>query len=247
VRNGLITKSALYKFFSPDPQPPLIVQVLSLLVLPAMSVPTHSIHSIHGTFAGYTNFSSNAGVVIEGSPMDKIPPGLARVAWRSAPVSLPSTSSRRLPSFPVARRVPPPPPPRALAPQTVTFPSENPFHDSNSCVAPIIPQRPIPQRTHLASQSYTVRLPGSNPIDVLVRQRTAQRAAQERETRCRVVAGILLNRVHAVGKPMRRLPQSAEAPRAYKRSRLSMTTTAEDVWYVDSHPLVVVSAYIEFS
>ncbi|KAG1749502.1 hypothetical protein EDB19DRAFT_1680517 [Suillus lakei] len=203
-----------------------------------MSVPTHSIHSIHGTFAGVSsyntfsshspNYPSNAGVVIEGSPMDKIPPGLARVAWRSAPVSLPSTSSRRLPSFPIARRVPPPPPSRALAPQTIPFPSEDPFNDSNSCVAPI-PQRPVPQRTHLASQSYTVRLPGSNPIDALVRQRTAQRAAQERETRCRVVAGILLNRVHAVGKPMRRLPPSAEAPRAYKRSRLSMITTAEDV------------------
>ncbi|KAG1819844.1 uncharacterized protein BJ212DRAFT_1224837, partial [Suillus subaureus] len=51
----------------------------------------------------------------------------------------------------------------------------------------------------------------------------------ERETRCRVVAGILLNRVHAVGKPMRRLPPSTEAPRAYKRSRLSMITTAEEV------------------
>ncbi|KAG2131247.1 uncharacterized protein EDB93DRAFT_1178652 [Suillus bovinus] len=194
-----------------------------------MSVPTHSIHSIHGTFAGvpsYTTFSSNAGVVIEGSP---IHPSLARTAaWRLAPVSLPSSSSRRLSSFPVARRVPPPPPPRAIAPQTIPFPSENPFSDSNSCVPPI-PQRPIPHRTHLASQSYTVRLPGSNPIDALVRQRTAQRAAQERETRCKVVAGILLNRVHAVGKPMRRLPPSTEAPRTYKRSRLSVTTTAEDV------------------
>ncbi|KAG1731211.1 uncharacterized protein EDB91DRAFT_1155053 [Suillus paluster] len=202
-----------------------------------MSVPTHSIHSIHGTFAGvssYTNHSSHAGVVIEGSSIDKIPPGLARVAWRSAPVSLPSspnTTSRRgrLPSFPIARRAPPPPPTRALAPQTISFPSEDPFNDSNSCIVSI-PQRPIPQRTHLASQSYTVRLPGSNhALDTLVRQRTAQRAAQERETRCRVVAGILLNRVHAVGKPMRRIPQSAEVPRAYKRSRLSMITTAEDV------------------
>ncbi|KAG0701574.1 hypothetical protein DFH29DRAFT_925963 [Suillus ampliporus] len=212
-----------------------------------MSVPTHSIHSIHGSFAGvssYSNYSSHAGVVIEGSSIDKIPPGLARVAWRSAPVSLTpsfSTNTRpgrlpgRLSSFPVARRAPPPPPSRALAPQTIPFPSEDPFNDSNSCVAHL-PQRPIPQRTHLASQSYTVRLPGSNPIDVLVRQRTAQRAAQERETRCRVVAGILLHRVHAVGKPMRRMPQSAEAPRAYKRSRLSTITTAEDVWYVCSHP-----------
>jgi hypothetical protein len=194
-----------------------------------MSVPTHSIHSIHGTFAGVSSYSrfSYAGVVIEASQIDKIPPGLARAAWRTAPVSLPPPASSSTLSFPVARRAPPPPPPRLLTSQSIPFPSEDPFNDSASCTAPI-PRRPIPQRTHLASQSYTVRLPSSNPIDALLRQRTAQRAAMERETRCKVVAGILLNRVHAVGKPMRRTPQSPESPRPYRRSRLSTITTAED-------------------
>jgi hypothetical protein len=191
-----------------------------------MSVPTHSIHSIHGTFAGASSYSkfSHAGVVIEASQIDKIPPGLARAAWRTAPVSLPSSST--LSSFPVARRAPPPPPPRLLTSQSIPFPSEDPFNDTNSCTS--MPRRPTPQRTHLASQSYTVRLPSSNPIDALLRQRTAQRAALERETRCKVVAGILLNRVHAVGKPMRRVPQSPEAPRPYRHSRLSTITTAEE-------------------
>ncbi|OJA17287.1 hypothetical protein AZE42_13678 [Rhizopogon vesiculosus] len=100
-----------------------------------MSVPTHSIHSIHGTFAGASSYSkfSHAGVVIEASQIDKIPPGLARAAWRTAPVPiLPQSSSSSL-SFPVARRAPPPPPPRLLTSQSIPFPSEDPFNDSNSC------------------------------------------------------------------------------------------------------------------
>ncbi|OAX33925.1 hypothetical protein K503DRAFT_775082 [Rhizopogon vinicolor AM-OR11-026] len=137
-----------------------------------MSVPTYSIHSIHGTFAGASSYSkfSHAGIVIEASQIDKIPPGLARAAWRTAPVLI-------LP--PSTRRAPPPPPPRLLTSQSIPFPSEDPFNDSNLCTIPI-PRRPTLQRTHSASQSYTVRLPSSNPIDALLRQRTAQRAAMER-------------------------------------------------------------------
>ncbi|KIJ63394.1 hypothetical protein HYDPIDRAFT_92810 [Hydnomerulius pinastri MD-312] len=66
-------------------------------------------------------------------------------------------------------------------------------------------------------------------MEALVRQRTAQRVAQDREARCKAVAGILLNRVHAVGKPMRRPPPSADMPRTYKRSRLSMMISIDDL------------------
>ncbi|KAF8842646.1 hypothetical protein BDN67DRAFT_947353 [Paxillus ammoniavirescens] len=66
-------------------------------------------------------------------------------------------------------------------------------------------------------------------MEALVRQRTAQRIAQDRDARCRAVAGILLNRVHAVGKPMRRAPPSADAPRTYKRSRLSTMISVDDL------------------
>ncbi|OJA18016.1 hypothetical protein AZE42_13908 [Rhizopogon vesiculosus] len=69
-----------------------------------MSVPTHSIHSIHSTFAGVSSYSkfSHAGIVIEAPKIDKIPPGLARAAWRTAPVLIlpPLSSSFIIPCSP---------------------------------------------------------------------------------------------------------------------------------------------------
>ncbi|OAX31527.1 hypothetical protein K503DRAFT_78085 [Rhizopogon vinicolor AM-OR11-026] len=56
-----------------------------------------------------------------------------------------------------------------------------------------------------------MKLPSSNPIGALLHQRTVQRAAME-QTQCKVVASILLNRVYAVGKPMRQVPQSRLGP-----------------------------------
>ncbi|EGO22009.1 hypothetical protein SERLADRAFT_397647, partial [Serpula lacrymans var. lacrymans S7.9] len=50
----------------------------------------------------------------------------------------------------------------------------------------------------------------------------------DRETRLKVVAGILLHRVHAVGKPMRRLP-NLEAPKTYKRSGLSSMISVDEL------------------
>ncbi|KAH7924068.1 hypothetical protein BV22DRAFT_1196195 [Leucogyrophana mollusca] len=205
-----------------------------------MAVPTHSIHTIHGTFSGIPSYSrhasqslysSHAGVVIERSTSDRYPPGLAKPAWRAAPVSLPSPgpgSGRRPPFLRNSRRPPPPPPFRAPPAQSIAFPSEDPFNDMNALVPSTSSMDVIPYpRTHLASlsHSYTVRLPQHHPINVLVRQR----AAQDRETRSKVVAGILLNRVHAVGKPMRRMPPSPESPKQYKRSGLSRMISAEDL------------------
>ncbi|OAX33923.1 hypothetical protein K503DRAFT_775077, partial [Rhizopogon vinicolor AM-OR11-026] len=137
-----------------------------------MSVPTHT--------SSYSKFS-HAGVIIEASQIDKIPPGLQGPPGAQHLCQSFSIHSSSL-SFLVARRAPPPPPPRFLTSQSITFPSEDPFNDSNSCTIPI-PRRPTLQRTRFASQSYTVRLPSSNPIDALLRQQTAQRAAMERETR----------------------------------------------------------------
>lgn len=47
-----------------------------------------------------------------------------------------------------------------------------------------------------------------------------------RDARAKLVAGILLNRVHAVGRPMRRRYFAGE-PREYVRSRLSSVVTAD--------------------
>ena len=46
-------------------------------------------------------------------------------------------------------------------------------------------------------------------------------AARQRDVRSKIVAGILLNRVHAVGKPIRRRPPCTNQPRPYVPSGLS--------------------------
>lgn len=56
-------------------------------------------------------------------------------------------------------------------------------------------------------------------------QNTITTANREREARSKIVAGILLNRVHAVGKPMRR--RVTEQPRAYVPSGLSTCISTE--------------------
>jgi hypothetical protein len=45
----------------------------------------------------------------------------------------------------------------------------------------------------------------------------------------KIVAGILLNRVHAVGKPMRRrvLPRASEGEKGYRKSCLSSVINIE--------------------
>ena len=185
-----------------------------------MSAPVHAVHTIHGSFSGISTYPSRlaqstyAGVVMD---MPDRSPGLAKASWRVVPVSVPP-SCRRLSTA------------RASA-QPIHFPQENPFDDRYALPAPTaLNAQLVPyQRTRLASQSFTVKLPRPSHLEVLVRQRTAQRLAQDREARCKAVAGILLNRVHAVGKPMRRPPPNPDAPRTYKHSRLSTMVTVDDL------------------
>lgn len=179
-----------------------------------MSTPIHAVHTIHGTFSGISTQSTYAGVV-----MDRQAPGLAKAAWRVVPASIPP-SCRRLST----------PPARAAA-QSLHFSQDDPFDDRHAIPASTVQnQQLIPyQRTRLASQSFTVKLPRASHLEALVRQRTAQRLAQDREARCKAVAGILLNRVHAVGRPMRRAPPNPDMPRTYKRSRLSTMVTVDDL------------------
>ncbi|KAF8126628.1 hypothetical protein EV363DRAFT_1348116 [Boletus edulis] len=183
-----------------------------------MSTPIHAVHTIHGTFSGISTYSypKHAGVV-----MDMPDTGLAKAAWRVVPVHIP----------PSCRRLSPPVDARRQSSQPVHFPQEDPFDDRHALPSTVHNQQLVPyQRTRLASQSFTVKLPRtSSHLEVLVRQRTAQRLAQDREARCRAVAGILLHRVHAVGKPMRRSPPNPDVPRTYKRSRLSTMVTVDEL------------------
>jgi len=211
-----------------------------------MAAPAHSIHTIHGTFSGipsYTNSSSRSKFSYSSIDQyalinSRYQPNLPKAVWRSIPASIsnPSASRRsQRPPLRSLRRAPPPPPPRVHR-TAIPFPSEDPFTDVHA-LGPTVDidintfykvEPKTHARTHLASQSYhsyTVRLPqGIHVSDALVRQK----AAQDRETRLKVVAGILLNRVHAVGKPMRRLP-NLEAPKTYKRSGLSSMISVDEL------------------
>ncbi|KAG9318006.1 hypothetical protein JVU11DRAFT_67 [Chiua virens] len=204
-----------------------------------MSSPIHVVHTIHGTFSGIhsysrlPSYSTYAGVAMD--MPDRQPPGLAKAVWRAVPIAIPPSCRRLPPPLNVRRHTPPL---RTTTAQPVCFPQEdNPFSDRHAL--PAHPAAPIStvqnnqvvpyQRTRLASQSFTVKMPRPSHLDALVRQRTAQRLALDREARCKAVAGILLNRVHAVGKPMRRAPPNLDTPRTYKRSRLSTMVTVDDL------------------
>lgn len=195
-----------------------------------MSTPIHAVHTIHGTFSGissYPRLSNQYAGVVADLP-DRQPPGLAKAAWRVAPVSIPPSCRRLSPPVDTRRQTPPP---RATTSHPIHFPQDDPFDDRHALAVPTVQNdQLVPhQRTRLASQSFTVKVPRPSYVEALVRQRTAQRLAQDREARCRAVAGILLNRVHAVGKPMRRAPPNPDAPRTYKRSRLSTMVTVDDI------------------
>lgn len=238
-----------------------------------MSVPSFSIHTIHGTFSGLPLLSSYsrashlghqsppssytyAGVVIDNMYMSTDRRSLghgSKTAWRTAPVSLPSSPApaprRQLPipmmSVPDSRSLRTP----TAQPLTMTFPSEDPFDDMNVVPVPQLANPailgggemqllPRTQRTRVASHSPTtnhiVRLPRTSSLDALVRQRTAQRvAAQDHEARLKVVAGILLNRSNNfAGRCGRRSVPPCRgngSPRTYRRSSLSTMINIDDI------------------
>ncbi|KAF5349684.1 hypothetical protein D9756_008811 [Leucocoprinus leucothites] len=80
-------------------------------------------------------------------------------------------------------------------------------------------QQPAPQRA--TTPAPAVAAPPAAPVP------DAKVAAKERDARSRIVAGILLNRVHAVGKPMRRRSPSADQPKPYVPSGLSTCIALE--------------------
>jgi len=236
-----------------------------------MSVPSFSIHTIHGTFSGLPLLSSYsrashlghqspqssctyAGVVIDNMYMstDRRSSGHGpKTAWRTAPVSLPSSPApaprRQLPMMPIADSRPLRT--STAQPLTMAFPSEDPFDDINVVPVPqlanpaisgggemlLFPRTP---RTRVASHSSPpnpiVRLPRTSSLDALVRQRTAQRvAAQDHEARLKVVAGMLLNRSNNfAGRCGRRSVPPCRgdgSPRTYRRSSLSTMISVDDI------------------
>jgi hypothetical protein len=192
----------------------------------------------------YALSSSSAHANILPSIMNKYPPGLGHSAsdWRgpsgsNGPGSY-NTHSKRRASIslrtptPISRRPPPPVPSYSRSqPASTTYMKFDPFSDENtfepiprpkSTPSPVIYHTPTPRPaatprssiTSPASIPYTIHIPAASP-------------PLDREARSRLVAGILLNRVHAVGKPMRRRIGVGAEPRAYVKSGLSSVVSVE--------------------
>jgi hypothetical protein len=119
------------------------------------------------------------------------------------------------------RRVPPPPSPPRVS--TIVYTSEDPFTNADSfdpTRTVIYESQPLRSRRGLASKGIPLYTLGTDiPRQVAM--------APDKEARSKLVAGILLHRVHAVGKPIRRAPMIREGPREYVRSGLSSIITME--------------------
>ncbi len=215
----------------------------------SMAAPSHYIRSIHSSLAAHSasSWGSHNALFDFGGLMNQYPPGLGYgpqevpyrpVGRRRPPHSAPFESPRRS----VIHAPKPIQAPFTMQPSHNKF---DPFADENSIelVRPI--SSPSPQTTQLSFQRRNLP-PLSTPSTSQLAPHSAPHnpwppstngagtasavappsALGNREARARLVAGILLNRVHAVGRPMRRRYFAGE-PREYVKSRLSSVVTAD--------------------
>ncbi|KAF8061808.1 hypothetical protein FPV67DRAFT_297157 [Lyophyllum atratum] len=194
-------------------------------------------------YAG-TSASAHASLLVNlGGIMNKYPPGLGHSEWRGAPSSFSSGSTGASPSPYTRRRtgvsVRAPhssplrrAPPYRAEPASTTYMKFDPFSDDHSIsieahgparlrYAPSLSQSDaVLYRTPRTSAvPYTIQIPAAVEVEPAL-------PPVDRNARSRLVAGILLNRVHAVGRPMRRR-SGGEGPREYVKSGLSRVVAVE--------------------
>jgi hypothetical protein len=218
-----------------------------------MSQYARSIHSSFASGIGHswasssssspyaTSSSSAHANFLLGGYLHKYPPGLSQqqtTDWRA-----PGTGYYPRRRGPQPRRAAPPPPPRT------SFIKFDPFADDYGLDAeppiPVLtpsPRIPVSGSRQTSQSPVLYRSPrmGSSRPAALHTQRETQMHSQpytiklepapappilDRDARSRLVAGILLNRVHAVGKPMR--GARCREPREYVKSGLSRVVSVD--------------------
>lgn len=216
-----------------------------------MAAPSHYIRSIHSSFAAHSasSWSSHNALFDLGGLMNQYPPGLGygpqevpyRAVGRRRPShSAPFESPRRHAAHSPKPMYPP------FTPQS-SYNKFDPFADENSLelvrtisspssqtTPPSFQRRkspplPAPSASQVTSRSANPWPPStsSSADDAgIVNAAASPSISGNRDARAKLVAGILLNRVHAVGRPMRRRYFAGE-PREYVRSRLSSVVTAD--------------------
>ncbi|KDQ59931.1 hypothetical protein JAAARDRAFT_33520 [Jaapia argillacea MUCL 33604] len=198
-----------------------------------MATAVQRIHTIYDTSP------SSSSLMGTSSSFDLTPGGLSPMPPRTTPASLPSSPVKRARSGSF-RRTAPPPPRRVPAPRLSIPTNENPFGDESGVITLIHPSPiSVSSSSPRASQSSRAQQ-GSTWYSYssyyqppgLYGGRSREQAEAERDARLKVIAGILLHRVHCHVKPMRRRVRvdpctGAGVQREYIRSGLSSMVTAE--------------------
>jgi hypothetical protein len=199
----------------------------------AMPAPVNTIRNIQNTLnslgSSYSASSQSNILVNLGGLMGKHhPPGLSLRPRRgsaqnqsahSAPKRVHQPSIRILYT---GRRSSPPPPPNDEHASPAYFDpnSDEQFNPTRTVIYDSYPQPSPPLSTSTtSSRTLSPKAPSFTPSHIP----TQIALAPDSESRSKIVAGILLHRVHAVGKPMRR---KTVGPKEYVRSGLSTTVTA---------------------
>lgn len=169
------------------------------------------------------------------APTNKYPPGLGLSAWRantpSEHTTAPKSGKRkielRLP-YPVAKRAPPPPPRASTSSPGVTYRAyRGPTSVSSPRQTPIAASFDPTATVNFSSFNFSAYLADSEPPSPPPVQSQREVHRQRADERAKLVAGILLNRVHVVGKPMKahnvymERKRREQPGRGYVRSGLS--------------------------
>ena len=194
-----------------------------------------------------TSSSSAHANLLLGGYMNRYPPGLGHSDWRGPNGS----SSPTTPYYPRRRASTairgPTPARRLAAPRTQPASTKfDPFSDDYSVAdvvppnfSPRLPASAYPRSSPSASAAAsalvhhpTPRMGSTRPASLqqmqaplTIKLEPAPSPVLDRNARSRLVAGILLNRVHAVGKPMR--GGRCREPKEYVKSGLSSVVSLE--------------------
>ncbi|KIL68440.1 hypothetical protein M378DRAFT_21947 [Amanita muscaria Koide BX008] len=204
-----------------------------------MAAPTHYIRTIQSSFAAHSTSAWGPHNVLYdlGGLINQYPPGLGfgpqEVPYRSV--------GRRRPPHSAPLEMPSPHVSKVMhvGPSRPPYTKFDPFADdafelNKNPPSPITPSHPPPLDPPPPSSQLISRSTAQNswPSPAGSRGNSGRAVSatpppntlNNRDARARLVAGILLNRVH--GKPMRRRCFSGE-PREYVKSRLSCVITAD--------------------
>src|ERR1700722_894345 len=214
-------------FYQPDPG--------------SMPVPIHSIHSIRNTLNSFTSPTTITATSSSLSHTNILLNLMTKHNAHSARRGSSSPSQSQYSSS-VGKRAPGPKPsirrpysPRRVPPSsteedqdfTLYFAQPSDEQAFNPTRTVIYDTHPSPP-THLRRSSPLSKDPTtrkSSPIHFIPAQIAL---APDSESRSKIVAGILLHRVHAVGKPIRqKIVVGHEGPRTYVRSSLSTIMTVD--------------------